>query len=87
MTLHEVYKQFPDVFPRDEIKGNFITKPIKEYVYDWRHPFVTSFARHVLKGFCADKIIVHAQFQKDILIEKGLTCRRNRCASDSRVIN
>lgn len=72
VTLHEVYKQFPNVFPRDEIKGNFITKPIKEYVYDKRHPFVTSFARLVSKGFHADKIIVHAQFQKDILIEKGL---------------
>ncbi|MGB7568066.1 MAG: glycosyltransferase [Chitinivibrionales bacterium] len=72
VTLHEVYKQFPDVFPRDEIKGNFITKPIKEFVYDQRHPFATAFARHVSKGFHADKIIVHAQFQKDILIEKGL---------------
>jgi len=73
VTLHEVYKQFPDVFPRDKIKGNFITKPIKEYVYDQRHPFAMAFARHVSKGFHADKIIVHAQFQKDILIEKGLT--------------
>ena len=72
VTLHEVYKQFPDVFPRDEIKGNFITKPIKEYFYDRRHPFATAFAGHVSKGFCADKIIVHAQFQKDVLVEKGL---------------
>ena len=71
VTLHEVYKRFPDVFPRDEIKGNLFTKPIKEYVYDMRHPFATSFTRHVSKGFSADKIIVHAQFQKNILIEKG----------------
>jgi glycosyltransferase involved in cell wall biosynthesis len=73
VTLHEVYKQFPDVFPRDEIKGNVFTKPIKEYIYDKRHPFATYFTRHVLKGFSADKIIVHARFQKNILIEKGLT--------------
>jgi hypothetical protein len=72
VTLHEVYKQFPDVFPRDKIKGNLFTKPIKEHIYDKRHPFATSFARHVSKGFCADKIIVHAQFQKDVLVEKGL---------------
>jgi Glycosyltransferase len=72
VSLHEVYKQFPDVYPREEIKGNFITKPIKEYMYDRRHPYATAFTRHVSKGFYADKIIVHAQFQKDILVEKGL---------------
>jgi hypothetical protein len=75
VTLHEVYKQFPDVFPRDKIKGNLFTKPIKEHIYDKRHPFATSFARHVSKGFCADKIIVHAQFQKDVLIATGLIPR------------
>lgn len=72
VTLHEVYKQFPDVFPRDEIQGNIFTKPIKKYIYDRRHPHATAFGRHGAKGFYADKIIVHARFQKDILIEKGL---------------
>ena len=71
VTLHEIYERFPDIFPREEITGNFIVKPVKKLLYDFRHPHATAFARHLSRHFNADKIVVHANFQKEILIKKG----------------
>jgi hypothetical protein len=72
VTLHEIYERFPDIFPREEITGNFIVKPVKKLLYDIRHPHATAFARHLSRQFYADKIVVHANFQKEILVKKGM---------------
>ena len=71
VTLHEIYERFPDIFPRDEITGNFIVKPVKKLLYDVRHPHATAFYRHLSRHFNAEKFVVHANFQKEILMKKG----------------
>jgi glycosyltransferase involved in cell wall biosynthesis len=71
VTLHEIYERFPDIFPREEIAGNFIVKPVKKLLYDVRHPHATAFAHHLSRHFYADRLVVHAIFQKEILIKKG----------------
>jgi len=72
VTLHEVYDQFPGVYPRREIAGPFPLGAIKRFVYDRRHPLVTALSRHTAKHFCADTILVHWAFQREILARKGL---------------
>lgn len=72
VSLHEVYENFPGVFPRSKITGKGIFRKIKENIYDTRHPFQTLYNRHLSDGFYADTILVHACFQKDILVKKGL---------------
>ena len=72
VSHHEVYEKFPGVFPRSEIKGKGFVRKLKENIYDKRHPFQTLYNQHLSKNFHADKILVHANFQKDILIKKGI---------------
>jgi hypothetical protein len=72
VSLHEVYEEFPGVFPRSEIKGKGFLRTLKENIYDVRHPFQTLYNQHVSNNFHADKILVHAHFQKDILIKTGI---------------
>jgi glycosyltransferase involved in cell wall biosynthesis len=72
VTLHEVYRRIPSVFPRENIKGTWPLKAIKEIVWDLKHPHWALFTKHLHTSFFADAIIVHSQFQKEILIEKGV---------------
>ncbi len=72
ITLHEVYEEFPGVFPRSQIAGTGIVRKSKEYLYDLRHPFQTMYARHLSHRFHAKKIAVHAQYQKALLIKNGI---------------
>lgn len=72
VSLHEVYENFPGVFPRSEIRGKNFVRKLKENIYDIRHPFQTLYNQHLSNSFHADKILVHANFQKDILIKKGI---------------
>ena len=46
VSLHEVYKTQPNIYPREEIRGNCLTKPLKLMLYDVRHPMDTIFRKH-----------------------------------------
>jgi hypothetical protein len=72
VTLHEVYKEFPGVFPRDNLRGQGLVRKLREFVYDRRHPAHTAFRRHLKNRFWAKRIIAHYPFQKLILLEKGI---------------
>ncbi|MBD3344852.1 MAG: hypothetical protein GF401_07295 [Chitinivibrionales bacterium] len=71
VTLHEIYRRFPGVFPREELQGNWIIKWLKQLLYDYRHPLQTAFREHRAANFYARSLLVHSRFQKEILIEKG----------------
>ena len=72
VSLHEVYEEFPGVFSRSQIKGKSFIRKLKENIYDIRHPFQTLYNKHLLNSFYADKVLVHANFQKALLIKKGI---------------
>jgi hypothetical protein len=72
VSLHEVYEEFPGVFPRSQIKGSGFTRKCKEFIYDMRHPYQTTYLEHASQGFFADALIVHANFQKEILLKKSI---------------
>lgn len=72
VSLHEVYESFPGIFPRSQIKGAGIIRAYKEFLYDMRHPFQTTYTLHESEGFFADLLVVHGQFQKEILINHGV---------------
>jgi glycosyltransferase involved in cell wall biosynthesis len=67
VSLHEVYRTFPDVVPREQLRGPPGSLFLKRMLYDYRHPAQTAFRRHVSRGFCADKILVHQEYHKAIL--------------------
>jgi glycosyltransferase involved in cell wall biosynthesis len=72
VTLHEIYRQAPEVFPRENLTGARPLRALKGLLWDVRHPHWASFARHCRASFFADAIVVHSQFQKHILLEKGI---------------
>ncbi len=67
ISLHEVYRDFPGVYPRREISGNDLIKGIKRIIYDRKHPSQTAFRKHLKMNFGADLILVHHQYHKEIL--------------------
>jgi glycosyltransferase involved in cell wall biosynthesis len=71
VTLHEVYRKIPGVFPREEVSGPWPVKAVKELLWDMRHPHWASFTKHCRAGFWADAIVAHTLVQRDILAEKG----------------
>ncbi|HEX7511347.1 MAG TPA: glycosyltransferase [Chitinivibrionales bacterium] len=73
VTLHEVYRQFPGVYPRQSIAGSFPIGLVKRWLYDWKHPCVTALTRHTTAHFYARRILVHWMFQKEILESKGVS--------------
>jgi glycosyltransferase involved in cell wall biosynthesis len=72
VTLHEVYEEFPQVFPKSKISGRGPLLFIKQFVYDYKHPLQTAYLKHCSRSFGADLILVHHRYHKDILIEKGI---------------
>jgi len=72
VSLHEVYDEFPDVFPRSRINGSGILRACKEWIYDLRHPYQTSYTNDLQQSFFADKILVHADAHKGTLVQKGI---------------
>jgi glycosyltransferase involved in cell wall biosynthesis len=72
VTLHEVYDQFPGVFPRESIQGCFFLQKMKQWLYDKRHPYLTALTKHTQRKYAARAIIAHSGFQKDILVKKGV---------------
>ncbi|NLG17414.1 MAG: glycosyltransferase [Fibrobacter sp.] len=67
VSLHEVYRDFPGVFPRSAISGSGLIKGVKRFIYDRKHPLQTAFRKHLGMNFGADLILVHHQYHKEIL--------------------
>lgn len=72
VTLHEVYDEFPQVFPRSKIRGYGPLLIIKRIIYDCKHPVQTAYSRHCSRNFGADLILVHHKYHRDILLKKGI---------------
>jgi glycosyltransferase involved in cell wall biosynthesis len=72
VTLHEIYREFPGIFPREKIRGRGIVRALREMVYDARHPAHTAFRNHLAHGFWADAHVVHYPYQKQILQDLGV---------------
>jgi glycosyltransferase involved in cell wall biosynthesis len=73
VTLHEVYRTFPDVYSREEIRGSFISLPLKRLLYDYKHPVQTAYRRHVRHSFFAKVILVHQKYHKKILEDQRVS--------------
>jgi glycosyltransferase involved in cell wall biosynthesis len=67
VSLHEIYRNFPGVFPREEITGGVIISTLKKWYYDYRHPIQTAYRKHLSASFGASTILVHHRYQKEIL--------------------
>ncbi len=76
VTVHEIYKNIPAVFPKERITGFAPIKKMKEFIWDKRHPHWAWYANHEKRGFFSDRIIVHSRFQKDILHDRGISAER-----------
>lgn len=72
VSLHEVYDEFPGVFPRSKITGRGLIRLCKEYLYDRRHPYQTAYTEHRKNGFYAQTLLVHSGDQKNILVAQGI---------------
>lgn len=72
VSLHEIYSDFPGVFPRSGIKGSGIIRKIKEIIYDFKHPYQTTYKKDLSHSFYSDTILVHAKYHKKILEEQGI---------------
>lgn len=72
VTLHEVYEEFPQIFPRNKISGHGPLLAVKQIVYDYKHPVQTAYTNHCRRSFGADLILVHHKYHKDILLKKGI---------------
>ena len=81
VSLHELYEKQPGVFPREDLTGNWPTRKVKEIIYDYRHPIQTSFRGHCKREFYAEKIVVHHEFQRNILIDKKIESSRIKVIS------
>lgn len=71
VTLHEIYDEFPGIFPRNRIKGKWLVRNLKELLYDIRHPAYRHWLNHLRTGFGAMLCIVHYPYQKKILEKNG----------------
>ncbi len=72
ITMHEVYRNPPGVFPRQAITGAPPVRWIKKLRYDIRHPELTALRKHRRFSFGARVILVHFPYQRQILVEQGV---------------
>jgi glycosyltransferase involved in cell wall biosynthesis len=70
-SLHEVYHSFPDVYPREAIRGNGLLAMVRRKLYDRRHPLQTAYRRHVGRSFFSSAVLVHYEYQKSIIVKQG----------------
>lgn len=68
ISLHEVYEEFPGVYPKSSISGLF--SPVKKLIYDFKHPLVSTYEKHLRYSFTCSKLLVHYNFQKEIIEKK-----------------
>jgi glycosyltransferase involved in cell wall biosynthesis len=71
VSVHEIYRSFPDVYPRERIRGHGPLAIVKRCLYDRRHPLQTAYYRHALHSFYAQRVLVHHEFQREILLDQG----------------
>jgi hypothetical protein len=76
VSLHEVYDQFPGIFPRKSITGKGLIPSLKKILWDIRHPLQRAMARHEKFAYNAGTIFVHWKFQKEILAQKGIDTKK-----------
>ncbi len=75
VSLHEVYRRDPFSYPRENVRPPFLK--LKRMIYDYRHPLQTMQRNHVNKRFFnAARILVHHQFQKEIVAQWGIEKRK-----------
>lgn len=70
VSLHEIYEEFPGIYPRSKISGPELLIPFKKMLYDLKHPVQTAFLKHCNVNFGAKLILVHQLFQKAIIQKK-----------------
>ncbi|MBN2188388.1 MAG: glycosyltransferase, partial [Chitinispirillaceae bacterium] len=73
VSLHEVYRNVPYVYPRKAIRGRGPLAFARRTLYDRRHPLQTAYQRHLEHSFHSAAVLVHYAFQRSIIIEQG--CR------------
>ncbi len=72
ISLHEVYDESPFDFPRNKITGNRLIKPFKLWKYDMTHRHLSAYRKHLKNNFYANKILVHYEYQRNLLLKAGL---------------
>jgi glycosyltransferase involved in cell wall biosynthesis len=70
-TIHEVYRDFPNAFPRRLLTGRWPILRAKQILWDMRHPAAAAHERFQRSHFYADILVVHYPFQKEILVSQG----------------
>lgn len=71
-SLHEVYRSFPGVFPREQLSGSGVTLRLRQWLYDRRHPLQTAYLRHAASSFYATTVLVHYEFQAALAAGQGV---------------
>jgi hypothetical protein len=79
VTLHEVYSQFPGVFPREAIRGRGLMLRLRQFRYDRRHPLQKALSLHQRNAFYADLIFVHYPSQQTIVRAWGIGQEKIEC--------
>jgi glycosyltransferase involved in cell wall biosynthesis len=67
VTLHDIYREQPGIFPRNALTGIPPVKRIREWLYDFRHPVQTAFNRNRKRHFYTSNIMLHHLFHKTLL--------------------
>lgn len=75
VSLHEIYRQHPFVFPRSKIKGRLLIKWLKQIKWDRKHLMQRFEREHRKRFYYAKKVLVFYQYQKKIAVEWGITDR------------
>jgi glycosyltransferase involved in cell wall biosynthesis len=78
VSLHEVWKEFPWVYPRSSLGDHGVLALLRKWLYDQRHPAVKNYRNHCAHHFGAARILVHWDYQKQILCEAGIEDHRIR---------
>jgi glycosyltransferase involved in cell wall biosynthesis len=71
VSLHEVYRSFPDAYPREAITGTGPIAILRRRQYDRQHPLQTAYRHNAARSFFAHAVLVHQEFQRAIVIEQG----------------
>jgi len=74
VTIHDIYKEQPGVFPRSSLSGSPPVKRFREILYDLRHPFQTAFEQHRRNNFYTRNIHLHHVFHKAFLENTDISC-------------
>ncbi len=73
VSLHEVYQENPQVFPRSALRGNPLTLALKKLRWDQAHPVEKILRSHLTAAFHARHLLVHHQYHRKLLITNGIS--------------